>query len=356
MSYDVIIVGAGITAAAICAELKQVKRILVLDVRQHFGGNCHDYSSAGGFVHNYGPHLFHSTSENTTRFLEQYTDWLPRKHFVTAEFELDGCLLQAPFPFSRMTEAVTGELTQPQIINTFFAGYSEKMWGRPWNTLPASTRSRISMSFAEESDYFPGQYVAMPKFGFSSMIKQMFDGVELLLGVDRNCWYELAARHPKAKIVYTGRPDHIDLSKELGKTTINSQPLLKLGWRNLKIDFSLSASHFPTAIINYCHKRVGFTRKTNYGLLTGSADLQVISTETPTEVGDDDIPYYVDPSAENLANYDRLKSIITKCYPNLILAGRLGSYKYIDMAQAVAHGRRIATQLIANETAMADPI
>jgi UDP-galactopyranose mutase len=145
--YDLLIVGAGLTAATLAARLKHRKRIVVIDCRLHLGGNCFDFKSEGSFVHRYGPHIFHSPDPRITTFLAQFTQWIPYTHSVTAEVKFGDKLQYVPFPFCRQTaDALSRNLDSEEIIDVFFRGYSEKMWGVPWESLPKSIRRRVTSS------------------------------------------------------------------------------------------------------------------------------------------------------------------------------------------------------------------
>lgn len=347
---DVLIVGAGLTAASIVARLRQLRAdvaTLVVDVRSHLAGNCFDELRAGNTrVHRYGPHLFHSPSPRLVKFLSAFTEWDKIEHAVTAEVEVDGRLCRVPFPYSRLTAERLGRpLSADKVAAVFFRGYSQKMWGRPWEELPAAVRERVPTNdtiVPDRPSYFPGQFVAMPRGGYTPMIEQMFGSCSMQFGCDPLGWREVKARH----VVYTGRPDLLPLP---GSTvTLGEAYNLTLPYRTLDLCFESDlAWSAPTAVINFCHESVPYTRRTCYRLLTGGTS-DICSTETPRDARVGELaPFYPVISEENRRRYARLKEIVAEHYPGLILAGRLGTYQYLDMYQAVGQGIAVAEKLAA---------
>ena len=335
--YDLLIVGAGLTAATLCASLKHKLRICVIDIRQHFGGNCYDYKSNDTFIHRYGPHIFHTDNPVVVAFLSQFTSWTPYKHTVTAEIDHHGSLCYVPFPYSQQTKEKLGyDLTEEQVINLFFRDYSYKMWGMKFEDLPASVRARVPKDTKEISDYFPGQFQALPTAGYTAMIGRMFDGVEMLLGVPPDFWYSLEDK--TRLIIYTGRVDHLHVR---GRNSTYSEFLnARLNYRSLRFFQEIDSWDHSSVALNHCHSRTGLTRSVNYRkLYTGkSTNLDPIVHEVsyaPTH--DDPTPFYPMPTAEDRKAFTMIRDAITADRPNLILAGRLGLHVYVDMHQAVAH-------------------
>ncbi len=324
MSYDLLLVGGGITAATCAAVAKEHGlRVCVVETRNHIGGNCFDWCTQGTFVHQYGPHIFHTHSQRIVHFLSRYTTWLPIEYSVTAEIQREGQLVKVPFPYCRQTEKVLGyRLSEPEVIDAFFRGYSQKMWGLEWEKLPPAIRARVPKDTQDKPVYFPGQVVAMPEHGYTRMIENMLDGVEVVLGADPDEWRKIPAR----QVVYTGRVDHL-LEETRGS----------LGYRSLDIRFTSEPEvEEKAAVINFCSLAKPYTRKTHCGVLTGG-DSSVVSYETPRSAFDEETaPYYPIPLPENQEKFSELKRLINHRYPGLILAGRLATYKYIDMDQAVA--------------------
>lgn len=336
---DILIVGAGLTAATLCARLKQHHRILVVDTREHLGGNCYDYPSHGTMVHQYGPHIFHTASDRIVTFLSQYTEWTSCRYTVTGEIEDGGRIKRVPFPCSEQTEQVLGRrLSQQEIIDLFFRGYTRKMWGKEWEQMPESVRNRVPKHSKQTSEYFPGQFQAQPKRGFTRMLENMLDGVDLILGESPDAWYDI----PAQKIIYCGRPDHI---KDEKGQTIAAQKQLWLPYRSIRITRHCEDWACDTVALNFCHTQTPQTRRVCYRKLTGGRS-RVVSHEVPYEADPSDTaPYYPKADPEYRQRYQQLSEAIRQARPNLVLAGRMGTYMYYDMDQCVGHGLALADKV-----------
>ncbi len=328
------------TAATLAAQLKGRMRICVIDCRDHLGGNCFDHACEGTLIHDYGPHIFHCPSPRIVSFLNSFTDWVPYSHRVTAEILHEGSLRQVPFPYSTQTVRNLGrELTAEEIINSFFRGYSKKMWGMDWEDLPSSIRGRIPMEAAEAPRYYRDRFVALPRRGYTHMMENMLDGVEIILGAASTEW-----THIKAKtIVYTGRPDLIPVPSEA--LTIGEQLDLQLGFRTLEINFGPEVWPHESVSLHACSLRRPWTRKTSFARMTGGSS-PLISTETPRQATDDELtPYYPIELPANHERFARLRAHIGHYYPTLHLAGRLGTYRYFDMYQVIGQSLALAKRL-----------
>ena len=193
------------------------------------------------------------------------------------------------------------------------------MWKVDWEALPEYIKGRVPKHTKETSEYFPGQQCYIPTNGFTSIFEQMFKGVDIFLSVKEDEWTHHTASH----IFYCGRPDRIKVNNTyIGDT---------FGWldfRSIKFDFKKEDWKYTTSVLNYCHRNVDYTRKTNFGSLT--------CYETPY------VPYSYEMNPthpfntlDNLKKYDVIKSEVLKHYPNLILAGRNGLNVYTDMSPAI---------------------
>jgi len=338
---DILIVGAGISAATICAALKHKYKIRVVDTRAHLGGNCHDYGCGSGRVHMYGPHIFHTPNKEILEFLSKYTSFIDYEHSVEAEVLHKGKLVRTPFPYSKQSELpLDGVLSETEIIDTYFRGYSAKMWGMSWEDLPSTIKGRVPKDTIDKPVYFPGQYVGFPTYGYARMFQNMFDGVHVALNASETQWTEIEAK----KIIYCGRPDRI-LDKNTGLRLGNKG--LWLGFRSLDINVQFAKTWDVNApVLNICHTARPETRITHYGKLHQVEDCRAISIETPYSPSVSEIsPYYPVPTEANINNYKECVAQATKLYPNMLFLGRLGTYKYLDMHQAVGQALALANSL-----------
>lgn len=346
---EVIIVGAGITAAAAAAVLKQSFKVIVFDVRDHIGGNCYDYLSRGTYVQRYGAHIYHNPNPELHQWLSQFTDWHPYKHSVTAEILVDDKPMRVPFPYSLETEKLLGPLKDEEIIELFFKGYSQKMWGMPWEQLPASIRNRVPKR-QETSDFFPGQLTALPRHGYTTMIDRMFAGCEMVLGCSPHTWmHHVSGAH---KILYCGRLDLLqgDRGSLLGGEFVDRSRLLAawLPHRTLEFTWGLGVPHNPTGVTNYCHMDTKVIRRVQHAYITGGAS-EIYHVETPRASQPLDIsPFYPAPATKDTPLVlEYLKARVKALYPNLIPMGRLAQHLYLDMHAAIGKGKAVAEGILA---------
>lgn len=327
MAYDILIVGCGLSAATIAACVKHRYKVCVVDTRSHIGGNCYDYRSSGTYIHQYGPHIFHSPSLRIVDFLSQYTSWTNYKHSCTAEIEWNGKLCRVPFPYSQETERAIGRpLSEQEVLEKFFHGYSRKMWDVPYDLLPSSVKKRVPKNTDTMSEYFPQQFQGMPSQGYTAMMEKMLDGTTVCLGVDPEEWTSIEAE----RVVYCGRVDKL-------RRPDGTRYGVPLPFRSLKIEFAFDQDDWGSAILNFCHHYFQFTRKVRYGRFYEGNSCNIIGYETPFSASDDDLsPFYPIPYAENFERNRVMQAMAAKDYPHMIFAGRLASYQYFDMYQVVA--------------------
>lgn len=338
MTYDILIVGSGIASATMCAILKEHGyKILVIEVAPHIGGDCYDYKSKNTYVHLKGPHLYHSPNNEITAFLSKYTEWIHYNHIVMAEIENEGKIATVPFPYSNHTANKLGKGFSPkEVIEKFFKGYSKKMWGTDYDLLPNSIKGRVPKDTKDFPVYYPSHHQCMPKNGFTSMMENMFDGVDIILNAPKDEWTKIKAKH----IVFCGRLDHL---KVPGSESLISDIVdVKIPYRSIDFSFKSEENNHSYGCLNYCHERVPYIRKTHYGYLYGDRKTNIVGYELPRKSRYNEVsPHYPIPSKENLANHNILKSEVKKMYPNLILSGRLSGYKYLDMWQVCAQSMSI---------------
>lgn len=338
--YDLLIVGAGLTAATLAARLKDRFQICVLESRNHIGGNCFDELSEGTYLQRYGPHILHTSNAHVMAFLGAFARWTPYEYQVVAEVHDGAAVRCVPFPYSRQTAEVLGRtLSRRQILALFFKDYSQKMWGLSWGQLPAPVRRRVPKDTQERSCYYDKQVVALPRQGYTRMIQAMLEGVELILQAPGDAWTQIQAR----AVVYTGRPDQIPWPG--GSTTIARHHGLDLGYRALDIHFAVEPWPHAATSLHACTLDRPWTRKTAQARLTGGQS-SLVSTEWPRPARPEDLaPGYPMGLSVYRQRYRQLAGHIHQYYPNVYLAGRLGRYRYLNMDQAVAQGLVLAEKL-----------
>jgi len=357
--YDYLIVGAGFAGAVMAERLARDAgaRVLVVDRRPHIGGNAYDhYDDAGILVHRYGPHIFHTNSQDIVDYLSSFTAWRPYEHRVLADF--DG--VQVPIPINRTTlnrlyglnlttddeaaafldaraEPVDPIRTSADVVvskvgrelyELFFRGYTRKQWGLDPSMLDKSVTARVPTRTNIDDRYFTDKFQAMPANGYTAMFEAMLDHplIDVRLGVDFD---DIRALVDYDRLVFTGPID------EYFNHCYGKLPYRSLEFRHKTVDV---AQFQPVGVVNYPLEDVRYTRITEYKHLTGQqSDRTSLTYEYPTAVGD---PYYPIPKPENEALYKRYQALAAESR-EVLFVGRLATYRYYNMDQVV--GQALAT-------------
>lgn len=361
--YDYLIVGAGFAGSVLAERLAAGlgKRVLLIDRRDHIGGNAYDhFDEAGIMVHRYGPHIFHTNAERIVQYLSKFTKWRPYEHRVLAKVAEH--LVPIPINLTtlntlyglRMTEAQAVDFlanrAQPvesirtsedvvvnqigrELYEMFFRGYTRKQWGLDPSELDKSVTSRVPTRTNRDDRYFGDTYQMMPLEGYTRMFERMLEhpNIDVLLSTD---FADVRDQVGHTHLIYSGPIDEY-----------YDYCFGKLPYRSLKFHHETLAqsSIQPVAVVNYPDEAVPYTRITEYKYLTGQTHpLTSISYEFPCADGD---PYYPVPRPENADLYKRYKNLADTT-PNVTFLGRLGTYKYYNMdqvvGQALAQFQRIA--------------
>jgi len=357
--YDVMVVGAGFAGAVMAERLAADggKRVLVVDRRPHVAGNAFDeYDANGVLIHRYGPHIFHTNSEEIFTYLSRFTRWRPYEHRVlaavddllvpmpinrttinllykldlkTEEQAAEFLAAQAePVPVVRTSEDVVISAVGRELYEKFFQGYTRKQWGFDPSELDKAVTARVPTRTNVDDRYFTDKFQAMPLDGYTRMFERMLDhpNIDVLLGVD---YCEARDAYPHDHLVFTGPIDEY-FGYRFGK----------LPYRSLQFDHvRLDVKQFqPVAVVNYPSPDVPYTRITEYKHLTGQQSPRTsITYEYPTAEGD---PYYPIPRAENQALFKRYEAL-AMVQSDVSFVGRLATYRYYNMDQVV--GQALAT-------------
>ena len=350
--YDYFIVGAGLAGGVLAERLANGmnKRVLIIDKRDHIGGNTFDYHDAAGIlVHKYGPHIFHTNSAEVMQYLSKFTAWRDYEHRVLAQ--VDGKLLPIPInldTIERMynlkldaagmqaflaARAETGRIIRTsedivlsrvgqELYEKFFRNYTRKQWGLDPSELDASVAGRIPVRMDRDDRYFTDTYQAMPREGFTRMFERMLDSKNITIktGVE---YADVARAYPNVKTVFTGPVDEY-FDYRFGP----------LPYRSLEFKHETYAQERfqPAAVVNYPNDHA-YTRVTEFKYLTGQvAPKTSVVYEYPQAEGD---PYYPIPRPENAALYQKYKELADR-KSEVHFVGRLATYKYYNMDQVVA--------------------
>ena len=351
--YDYLIVGCGFAGAVLAERLatQHQARVLMVDRRDHIGGNAFDeFDDAGILIHRYGPHIFHTNSPEIVDYLSAFTDWRPYEHRVLAQvrdqlvpipinrttlnllFKADltdedatAAFLAAraePVADIRTSEDVVVNGVGRELYELFFQGYTRKQWGLDPSELDRSVTARIPTRTNDDDRYFTDEFQAMPKEGYTAMFRRMLDhpGIELALGTDyRDVCDTVEADH----LIFTGPID------EYFDYRFGRLPYRSLRFVHRTID---DAQFQSIGTVNYPSEDVPYTRISEYKYLTGQRHSQTsITIEYPAAEGD---PYYPIPRPENQAMYKRYQALADDT-PDVTFVGRLATYRYYNMDQVV---------------------
>lgn len=369
--YDVLIVGAGISGATLAERFANEgkKRVLIIDKRDHIGGNCYDYfDDAGILVPKYGPHFFHTNDNEVWDYVNKWSEWIPYEHRVLSNVE-GQTLVSVPVNISTInklfktkiktekgmktwlkrntlkiknpknSEEVALNRVGKELYEKLFKGYTFKQWDLYPKDLNPSVMARIPVRTTFDDRYFSDTHQAMPKNGYTQLFHNMLQNplITLQLGVDYfSSEYQ---HHSFDKIIFTGRID-------VFFSSLGHDPLQ---YRSLRFEYeTFNIEYYQShAQINYPNSEK-YTRITEPKHATGQkSDHTTIIKEFPTWDGE---PYYPVPSKKNEQLYNKYKREADKLQKNgLHLVGRLAQYKYFNMDQAFRNALNIYEE-IKNET------
>ena len=350
--FDYLIVGAGFAGSVLAERLASEgnKKVLIIDKRDHIGGNAYDYYNNDGIlIHKYGPHIFHTNSKEVFEYLGQFTPWRPYEHKVLGS--VDGQLVPIPINlntinqlyglnlnssevedfFASRAEKVAGVKTSEDVVvskvgrelyEKFFRGYTRKMWDLDPSELDASVTARVPTRTNRDDRYFTDTYQAMPLYGYTQMFQKMLShpNIKVMLNTD---YKEIIDFIPYHNLIFTGPVDEY-FNYCYGK----------LPYRSLEFKFeTVDKDVFqPTGTVNYPNDQL-YTRITDFKYLTGQKHPKTaVVYEFPKAEGD---PYYPVPRPENAELYKKYQQLASSM-TNTYFVGRLATYKYYNMDQVVA--------------------
>lgn len=359
--YDYVIVGAGLFGSVFAHEAKKRgKKCLVIDKRNHIGGNIYTEQVEGINVHKYGAHIFHTNNKKIWEYINNFATFNRYTNSPLANYR--GELYNLPFnmnTFNRLWGVVTPDeakekieqqkantgATEPQnleeqaislvgtdIYEKLIKGYTEKQWGRSAKELPAFIIKRLPVRFTYDNNYFNDRYQGIPIGGYTGIIEKMLEGIDVRLNVDffkeRKELESLAD-----KVVYTGMIDqYFDYKHGV------------LEYRSLQFDTSIlddTDNYQGNAVVNYTDKETPYTRIIEHKHFEfGTQSKTVITKEYPMEWKPGDEPYYPINDDKNSEMYKKYKELAAN-EKNVIFGGRLATYKYYDMHQVI--GSALAT-------------
>ena len=363
--FDYLVVGAGFAGSVIAERLasRAGKKVLLVDKRNHIGGNTYDYYDKEGIlVHKYGPHIFHTNSKEVFDYLGQFTDWRSYEHRVLAS--VDGMLVPIPINLNTINqlygmhisaaemedflsskaekkihvltaEDVVLSKVGKELYEKFFKGYTKKQWDLDPSELDATVTARIPTRCNRDNRYFTDIYQAMPSQGYTKLFENMIShpNIKVMLNTD---YKEIEDVIPFRKMIYTGPVDYF-FDYCYGK----------LPYRSIEFKFETHEKEVfqPTGTINFPNEHP-YTRVTEFKYLTGQKHPKTsVVYEFPKADGD---PYYPVPRPENAEIYRKYQLLAAEL-TNVHFVGRLATYKYYNMDQVVAQSLTLFKKIISNQ-------
>ena len=371
MKYDYLIVGAGLFGAVFAQQAKSKgKKVLVIEKRPNIGGNVYTEKIEGISVHKYGAHIFHTNKKEIWDYVNKFADF---NNFVNSPIaNYHGDIYSLPFnmyTFNKMwgvsypeeaekiieSQKAEKGISTPKnleeqaislvgidIYEKLIKGYTEKQWGRPCSQLPSFIIKRLPVRFTYDNNYFNALYQGIPIGGYTRMVENMLDGIEVRLNVDylsNKEELDILAE----KVIYTGSIDAY-FDYQLGY----------LEYRSVRFETEvLDKSNFQgNAAVNYTDIETPWTRVIEhkwfeFGKDENGNDLPktVISREYSAEWKLGDEPYYPVNDEKNNSLYEKYKEL-SKNEDNVVFGGRLGEYKYYDMDAVIHSALELSDRLL----------
>lgn len=355
MKYDYLIVGAGLFGATCAHELKKKgKKVLVIEQRDHIGGNIYTENHGGIHVHKYGAHIFHTNDKRVWDYVNSFADFNRFTNSPLANYK--GNLFNLPFNMNtfhqlwgvktpaeakqkideqrqEMAGKDPGNLEEQaialvgrDIYESLIKGYTEKQWGRKATELPAFIIRRLPVRMTYDNNYFSDRYQGIPIGGYTQIAEKMLDGIEVITGTDflenRDYFSGLAD-----KVIYTGPIDEYFHFK-----------FGKLEYRSLRFDTETlpNIENFQgNAVINYTENSIPYTRIIEHKHFDPvETEHTVVTKEYPEEWQEGSEPYYPVNDDKNMVLFKKYREL-AKAEDNVYFGGRLAEYKYYDMHQVI---------------------
>ena len=363
--YDFLIVGTGLFGAVSAYLLKKKGRsVLLIDKRNHVGGNVYTKNVNGINVHQYGAHIFHTSNKDVWQFVNSFVEFNRYTNSPVANYK--GRLYNLPFnmnTFYQMWGVKTPEdakakieeqkaeyhienpknleeqaisLIGKDIYETLIKGYTQKQWGRKCTDLPAFIIQRLPVRFTFDNNYFNDKYQGIPEGGYTALIERMLEGCDVRLGVDYfDRKEELDALADR--IIYTGEIDRYFNYQygHLQYRTVTFETELLEGVENYQ----------GNAVVNYTDAETPYTRIIEHKHFEyGTQPDTVISKEYSKEWQPGDEPYYPVNDTRNMELYARYKAL-ADMQKNVIFGGRLAEYKYYDMHKVIERAMEVIGEI-----------
>ena len=360
-NYDVVIVGAGLSGSVLAERFAKDgnKKVLIIEKRDHIGGNCFDYvdQETGIRLNKYGAHLFHTDDEEVWSYVQQFGKWTRWDHKVIAKVddrfvsipvnittinELCGTNIQTGIELTKWLEenqcvydVITNseEMAKSRIGTELYEklikNYTYKQWNRYPDELSKSVLSRIPIRMDHDTRYFSDKFQALPTNGYTSIFENMLNhpNIEVRINTDYFEFRKSVQLDDSCIVIFTGPIDHYFAGKGL--------PPLEYRSIDFHIERIKNMMYYqPNSVVNYPSNDVPYTRTVEYKHFLNQRSVDtIIVSETTNDHGD---PYYPVPSEKNIELYEKYRKLI-ESEKNVYFVGRMATYKYINMDQAIRY-------------------
>ena len=349
--FDYLIVGSGFFGSICAYELnKQGYKVCVIDKKNHLGGNCYTSNRDGIHVHDYGPHIFHTSNEEVWTWINQFVKFNNFRYSPLAIYKDESYSLPFsmwtfnklwgvthPYQAKLIIEQQSEHIGEPKnleeqaiklvgtdVYEKLIKGYTAKQWRKSCDQLPKEIIKRLPVRFTYDNNYFNDKYQGIPIGGYTQIFEKLLDGIEVKLGVDY--FKDELPQHKKA--IYTGPIDKF-YNYQFGELEYKTTQ-----FKHRKLD---NNNYQGIAVINYTDENIPHTRVIEHKHFEGiESPITWITNEYPTEYKVDKTePMYPVNDEENNNKYSQYKSLADQ-EENIIFGGRLAEYKYYDMHQVIA--------------------
>jgi UDP-galactopyranose mutase len=349
--YDYLIVGSGFFGSICAHELtKTGKKVLVIDSRNHIGGNCYTENRDGINLQVYGAHIFHTSNKEVWDWINQFAEFNTYRHHVLATYDNEIYSLpfsmwtfnklwgvNYPYEAQKIIQEQSQEIGEPtnleeqaiklvgkDVYEKLIKGYTHKQWMKDPKELPKEIIKRLPVRFTWDNNYFFDKYQGIPIGGYTQIFEKLLEGIDVQLNTD----YFNGNLPPHKKVIFTGPIDKF-FGYKYGK----------LEYKTVRFEHKyLNQSNYQgVSVMNYTDYNIPYTRVIEHKHFEGvDTDSTWITHEYPTEyIADVTDPYYPVNDKENNEMFSKYKEESEKVKECVLFGGRLGEYKYYDMHQVV---------------------